>query len=178
MTKTAILCLHKSNSEIRDSILSHLNDFKVDVLEDNTDDKFEAYYSMAVAKRNLEVSRHKEFDLCIVMSGTGDIYKNFRVDNLPVYNVLYFITGHVGAGTGTQDRISSSRITLSIDTDMFYSDSLVFDRACEYKFHKINTSIFPEKYNTGNDFYFHLKSLYINTECINYEDSSLFVRAT
>lgn len=177
--KTALLCIHNSTPAIKNSILSRLGNFTVDVFEDNvTNDKFEAYYRMTVMKRDLEISRHREFDVCVAMSGTSDIHQHFQITDLPKYNVLYFVAGHAGAGELPADRVGSSRITLSINTDMFYSDSIVFDRANEYKFHRINTSIFREKYDIGNNFYFHLKSLRIDTECINYEDSNLFIRPT
>ena len=125
-------------------------------------DQFVNLKRVSVIKRNEEINNGKLFDICLAVHVN---YINF-INNLFFKDVdtstLLFVTGGYYSytkGTGVYPWI-------------FYSNSLIFDRACEFAY---NTTP-PSDRSVDLRFYYHLKTLYIDTECINIDNPILFKR--
>ena len=124
---------------------------------------FTSLWLTANKKRQNELLAKKEYDLCLgIMSSSIDIIDIIKVSPV-VNNVLYYSTG----------RFNGTKCSTEIIPSGFYADSITFDRASEFVFTKIKKENLRVD-NIESRFYFHLKYLKINTECINYENSSLF----
>jgi hypothetical protein len=61
------------------------------------------------------------------------------------------------------------------DNSEFFANSILFSRACEFYLNNIPLDALVED-SLEVRFFFHLKSYNIITECINYENRSLFKR--
>lgn len=131
-----------------------------------SDDKFKSLESVAHIKRKYEIVNKFDFDICIAIDGiTDSIIIPEPIDDNTVY---YYSGAFINAST-------------LICPGLFLAVSEIFDRACEFNINlpNINAHWLPlEQQNSSGKFFYHLKSLMIKTKCINYENSSLFIRST
>ena len=135
---------------------------------------YENLWISAFKKRQHELDSKRVFDVCLAIDATSsiDILSKPKIAELNISKYreekLYFI-----AGEYFYDRGSTA-----ISPSIFFSNSLIFDLACNFGkvFYKLPT--FRKAKTIEEDFYYFLKTLKIKTRCVNYENSSLFKRTT
>lgn len=152
---------------------SHISFFEEFAL--NESGTLHSLHRCSLKKRNFEIENHKEFDACIAFDINA-------IDKLQNLSIVPEIRNHkVYSVTGS---FNEPYYTTGIGIEIFYADSMTFDRACEFVLNIPNFKLHAIRgYNkiplsTAILFYFHLQTLKLNTECINYEDSSLYQRTT
>lgn len=130
-------------------------------------------------KRQYELDNGIEFNICIAVDPSVDWVSMWLNSINPLMildssklksisdDILYFPKGSC-----------SIRAVTSVPVCMFFASSHIFDLACNFII--ALPSLPRDRYTTtiDEDFYFFLKTLKIKTECSNYENSSLFKRAT
>ena len=168
------LCLYKFN----------LIDFKryhIEFYEHyDSNDLYKSLWLSCMKKRDAEFTERHDFSICMAIDVSDESSMDLlnRLSNkqllypgkikkldLVSLNTMFYITGE------------KDRITLP-DLNIFYADSFIFDRICEFG---INREMMPYPGELHEKqilvlFYYYLKSLKIKLECINYENSSLFKR--
>lgn len=135
---------------------------------------YENLWISAFKKRQHELDSKQVFDVCLAIDTTSsiDILSKPEIAELNISEYreekLYFITGEY----------FSNRGSTAISPSVFFSNSLIFDLACNFGkvFDKLPT--FRKTETIEEDFYYFLKTLKIKTRCVNYENSSLFKRTT
>lgn len=133
------------------------------MFRDASADKFKSLYKVAFKKRKHEVLLSLDFSFCVGIS--ADSLYNLEICKMPENikdDTVYYSKG-----------CFSNEGRTGAYPDSFLCKTLEFDRCAEI-YHNIKNidktySIEPEI------FYYHLKSLKLKTECINFENSNLFV---
>lgn len=128
----------------------------------------------AFKKRQHELDSKLVFDICLAIDVTSSIVILSKPEiaelNISKYREekLYFVAGEY----------FSDRGSTAISPSVFFSNSLIFDLACNFGkvFDKLPP--FRKAKTIEEDFYYFLKTLKIKTRCISYENSSLFKRTT
>lgn len=137
-------------------------------------------YNVAHIKRLEETTRlyQFEFDACFsinlnndIIKSNNDLYFNFlfcrvKLENMLDSNTLYYLSGGFEAATSTTE----------INFNAFYSTSRLFDIVSKFGLLYDHLPTGRKGSNINQDFYYYLKSLKIQTECVNYEIGSLFKR--
>ncbi len=135
---------------------------------------YENLWISAFKKRQHELDSKQVFDICLAIDTTNsiDILSKLEIAELNIIKYredkLYFIAGEY----------FSDRGSTAISPSVFFSNSLIFDLACNFGkvFDKLPP--FRKAKTIEEDFYYFLKTLKIKTRCISYENSSLFKRTT
>lgn len=128
--------------------------------------KYLELWRVSLLKRNYELEHNFEFDVCIGLN--SEKFRSFnytRIDEVEP-NTVYYISGYHQMLT----HLSGANFSI------FFSKSIEFDRVAEF-FHSrqfINTGLNDE----SQQFLYHIKTLGFEAECINFENSSLFIRTT
>lgn len=135
---------------------------------------YENLWICAFKKRQHELNSKRVFDVCLAVDTTNsiDILSNPEIATINITDYreekLYFI-----AGEYFYDRGSTA-----ISPAVFFSNSLIFDLACNFGKVLDQLPTFRKSKTIEEDFYYFLKTLKIKTKCVNYENSSLFKRST
>jgi hypothetical protein len=119
-------------------------------------------------KRQYEIENNSEFDVCLALGTNQMVLSHILRIPETLREKLYFAKGEYFS------RVASTAISPSI----FFSNSLIFDVVCNFGL--VYKSLPPGRKSKllEEDFYYFLKTLKIETECINYENRSLFKRTT
>lgn len=142
-------------------------DYEVHMFTSIGEDKLRCFWKSAFKRREYELQHKFEFD--VVMGVGSDMFKTFAYTKIPDVveaNKIYYTTGHY------------IRLThlAAADLSVFFCKSIEFDRLSELMFSVPLTSSVTT--NESEQFFYHIKSLIFEAECINYENRSLFIRST
>jgi hypothetical protein len=156
------------DSELETWLNSLRNDNNILMFESCDVCVYKSIWLSSNLKRQHEIKAKIDFDLCIALH-TSQLAEVNNIHILPKLqpDVLYFSNGGINLKT----------LRTRVCMNGMYSQSVTFDRVCEFIF-------YDTPYLASSDmimeerFYYYVKSLNIRTECINYENSSLFKRAT
>lgn len=165
--KRLAICVYGNNS-IQDLLVEtkqKFPEYTPTVFVDTGPDKIKSLWNVSVKKRNYEIQHEFDFDVCIgLYSDSYNQYLNCKIPSVIEDNKIYFTQGHY----------RSQRTGISLN--LILGKSYEFDRAAEF----IDDLPFidPKLTNEDEQFFYHLKSLILETECLNYANSSLFIRAT
>lgn len=169
MKKLAV-CFYGNELETQ----AHLNlvfekfkEFDISTFSSNAAEKLDALQYVAHKKHTYEILQKCNFDVCLALDTASiDLLNYTYIDNIE-NNFVYFTKGFFKHKT----------VSTGVSAEIFYASSLTFDRACEMK---TNLAYIDMGWLRGHDpaelFYYHLKSLNIRTECINCENSNMFIR--
>ena len=142
------------------------------IFTDVNKDKYNSLFRVSFKKRDFEITNDFEFYICIaIYARTFISLDELLIPEVILDNKIYSSRGH----------FLHSNWRTGISMNMFLCKSIEFDRAAEYV-HNIKNIPSGQSNNSCNFtdeeemFYFHLKSLFFNTECVNVEDSSMFIR--
>jgi hypothetical protein len=142
------------------------------------EDKFLALETVSHKKKTAEFQTHVEFKICMaydtdVMFDVRHIEMVYDADKKVDLqkNFIYYMTGG----------FDKKHWLTSVNPCVFIARSWEFDRACEYHTNLKNIPVNQIRGPSVDDaakFYYHLQTLSLSTECVNYENRSLFIRAT
>ncbi len=169
MKKLAV-CFYGHESETQahlDLVFEKFKEFNISIFSSNAEDKLTALQEAAHKKHTSEILQKHNYDVCLAIDTSSiDLLYYTTINNIE-NNFVYFTKGFFKRNT----------VSTGVSTEIFYASSLTFDRACEMK---INSEYIDIEWLRGRDsaelFYYHLKSLNIRTECINRENSNMFIR--
>jgi hypothetical protein len=132
-------------------------------------DSYRNLWLSSFKKRQFEIANDLGFTVCLAINA-GEKWNAEILPILPVRltETLYFVKGGCVMSYGQT----------FISPDAFFAESHLFDIACMFGLTRTILPINRKSKTIQEDFYHYLKSLKIKTECINYENSSLFERAT
>ena len=158
------LCIYTDDPECKINATLYNSGYKV-FFEFN-EDLFYALKLVSIKKKEFELTANVIFDVCI-----GYDPGRAKIDDMiiPVVDesTIYFAYGGY----------DSSTWTTSANPALFCCQSEEFNRMGEL--YDNMQKMQDDRYNTRNgQFLFHIKSLLLNSECTNYENSSLFIRST
>lgn len=171
--KTLAVCFYGITSHtvaLEKLILEKFKEFDISIFSDYTTDPADALLNVAYKKRCDEITKRHDYNICMAIDTalSLDVIHSTTIKNIE-NNFLYFTKGffkHPTQSTG-------------VSKEIFYATSITFDRACEFK---IDLGYIDTAWLRGQDqeelFYYHLKSLNIQTECIDCENSNMFIRST
>ena len=170
--KILAVCLYGDNNLNADKAKSlclarykKFNNFDIVFFEKYDEIKFKALWLCSFEKDKYELENKMVFDACLAI----DVDHCQLVEETPVLSViedkLYYATGFY---------IRNINIS-GASPAMFYANSLLFNRACEFYLNTIESKFLRDE-RLESRFYFHLKSYNIQLECINYENRNLFKR--
>jgi|SRR5690606_12407662 len=163
MTKIA-LCIYTDNADYK--IDPALEAFGYEIFFEYHKNLFFALRNVSVKKRIHELKLLEEYDICI---GYDPMRSNIDDLNLkdPEYNKVYYAYGH----------FNSTKFLTGAEPSLFFSKTVEFNRVCEFSDNYENIKdLRLEK--ISEKFIFHIRSLYLRNECVNYENSNLFIRTT
>ncbi len=156
--------------EVKQVILNKCKELDFKLFESYNVDATKSLQDVSFKKRDYEIENNIEFKACLALNTTDiEMIKNFNVLRLGFlrYNVLYFIKGY----------FNSVRYKTGVNPEMFYANSITFDRICEYHTNLNHIDRHWIRSNKSEEiFYYHIKSLLIKAECVNHENSNLFIR--
>jgi organic radical activating enzyme len=164
------VCLYGSQGANLIKIKEHFNEklsqtFNIDYYAHFDDtDLYKNLWISNFKKRQVEIEDNFEYYACIAFDVSKDWDDTLLIPEENIENnTLYFLKG------GMNDIQAATKIDLSI----FFANSHIFDIVCSYELVRKSINLVNEE-----AFYYYLKTLKINTKCINYENSSLFKRPT
>lgn len=177
--QTLAVCLYSNSTSLAfDS--TTLNDLKtisreyaITIFRSDHANKFAALLDVSTKKRGYEINNCSNFDVCMAVDVEFSwlIGTQSKISPPPPNTIMFAQGGYI-----------QSAYTTVVDPAFFYSDTLSFDRACEYvrNLPNIDPNWFRYRGNVDDNvkFYYHLKSIMLNTRCTNVENSCLFVRST
>lgn len=171
------VCLYGTSntnlSALRQHCCNQMSDYNIEFFEHiDENDLYINLWKSCFKKRQHELEIKKDFDTCVAIDLSDDTLSLFSqhsnlLPKLDLYtsNKLYYVRGRYTGGRGVTE----------VSPQIFFSNSLTFDCACnfgiEYKY------LSPvRKKGTLDDkgFYYFLKSLKIKTECTHFGDLKLF----
>jgi len=169
--KSLAICVHGNLSKSsEDLIIDKFSDYDIEFFKDDNADIIKSLHILSLLKRDYEIQKFKEFDICMaILVDDIEMLNNININPILEDRKLYFYNGKI-----------FNYSIIEIFLNIFYSNSHTFDRVCEFS---MNKNIYSIK-NVYSDidlpglFYCHIKSLMLNTECINRENSNLFIRPT
>lgn len=170
--KTLAVCFYGTNTEstkLVDSVKFKFSNFKVTIFSATHQERSAALLISCNKKRSHELSIFKEFDICLAVDTlVGELIDFTEIKNELKNNIVYYTKGY----------FRSDRRSTGVSPSIFYAKSLTFDRAAEFKtnLQYIETGWLRE-ITPESVFFYHLNTMNIKTECINYENSSLFIRS-
>jgi hypothetical protein len=145
--------------------------FVIDLFEHyTTADAYKNLWLVNFKKRQHEINNRFEYSGCIALN----VNENWDNDFIPIQykepalDKLYFAKGGIDLPRG------ATRISLAA----FFASSHIFDMACSFGLARGKFPFGIKARTDEEEFYHYLKSLKIKTECVNYENSSLFERTT
>jgi hypothetical protein len=166
--KTLAVCLYGTINSIdkidlvKDTLLKKFSDeFDLSFFQcfDNLN-QFINLKKVSFLKRSREIELGDLFDICLaVHTDYVELLDSLFFKDVTL-NTLFFVKGVYRSYT----------IGTGIYPWIFYSHSLIFDKACEFEYNTIP----PTDRSLEDRFYYHLKTLYIDTECINSSDPTIF----
>ena len=137
----------------------------------DNDDLYKNLWISSFKKRQFELDRKVEFDICAAIDTSDDTFDLFLnhedlLLKVPKYQEekLYFLKGSF---------IEEYNAT-GVSPQIFFSNSLIFDYVCNFG---VQHSILPRQRKPGTidiSFYYFLKTLKIKTECIHFGNLELF----
>jgi hypothetical protein len=138
---------------------------RFDTFFDYNPNKLQALKNVSVKKRIVELEQHAEYELCVAYNPTeaefGDMIIGEARNDTIHYAYGYF---------------KPKRYLMGGNPSFFYAKSLEFDRACEFVDNFKNIANTKEK-TIEEKFIFHIRSMFMKDECVNYENRSLFIRS-
>jgi hypothetical protein len=157
-----------------DALKYLLDSYNITYFENVEDaDIYLSLWKVAFKKRQEELIKKNDFDICLAIDTSDDNVNRFSNFEPLLSNIHYYNDKKIYFSTGT---FFPERGSTSVSPQIFFSNSLMFDLACNFGL-KRHTLPSNRKLGTiGEDFYYFLKTLKIKTECINYENSDLFKR--
>jgi len=170
--KTLAVCFYGiklADSVIIDLVLEKFKEYDISIFNECNPTTSVALLKVAHRKHSEEILNKHDYDICMaVHTSAHNLIQHTTIKNLEP-NFLYFTKGYFNE----PDR------STGVSKEIFYATSLTFDRACEFK---INLNYIDKRWlrSQGPEalFYYHLKSLNIRTECIDCENSHMFIRTT
>ncbi len=136
----------------------------------DTASRSKSLMNVSYLKRQFEILNHFSFDTCVAIDSESDalMHTVLRYHARPGF--VYFTKGYY---------LTSHGGTTGVNPEIFYAESMTFDRAAELCIGMQNMdSDWMTSDRIEEIFYLHLKSLDIKTECVNCENSDMFIRAT
>lgn len=157
-----------------------LKNYDVFFFEEKIDYQSEAQLLLALRKVSIQkkcfnIDKNIFFEFCIAInSDTQEILNEVKIVDVIKKSTVYYTRG------GWDQKYYSTHASINL----FYAESFAFDRACEM-YENIKYFRIKEWRGYGSiditlnhKFYYHLKSMMLETECINAENSDLFKRTT
>jgi hypothetical protein len=140
---------------------------------DHIDDKdtYASLWRSCFKKRHHELEIKKDFDICLAIDLADDTMALMSEHSnllsiIPCYkdDKLYYVRGSF---TGEYAVTEAS-------PQMFFSNSLTFDFACNFGIEQKNIPLIRKKKIDDKNFYYFLKTLKIKTQCVHFENPKLF----
>jgi hypothetical protein len=151
--------------KVLDLARKKFSNYEVTLFASIGEDKAHNLWKASLQKRNYEIENQIEFDVCVGVCSTNFVnFNNTNINEL-VKNKVYYTSGYY---------LKAAHRT-GAHLNIFYCQSIEFDRVAEF-FHSVK-SIDTGLTKESEQFFYHLKTLNFDTECINYENSSLFIRS-
>lgn len=154
--KAKLLCLDRYKK---------FNNFDIVFFEKYDEIKFKSLWLCSFEKDKYELENKMVFDACLAI----DIDHYHLIEETTVLSIiedkLYYTTGFYLIHLNMSGASPA----------MFYANSLLFNRACEFYLSNIESKFLRDQ-RLESKFYFYLKSHNIQLECINYENRNLFKR--
>ena len=174
------ICLYGTNKdsgvELKQLLDKQFTEFNISYFESYDDaDHYKNLWLSSFKKRQRELEIDTDFDACLAIDVTdielaqllkSDFYtvlQPYKLNDIQ-HHVVYFLKG----------AFYPVRVSTAISTSGFYADSVTFDLACNFNTLAGKLSANTKAITCEEEFYYFLKTLKIKTECINYENSSLF----
>jgi len=173
MNPKIAVCLYGSSNSNVLGIQNYLNALGYDItyFEHYEDDIYRSLWVSAFKKRQQELDKRQEFDICLAVDSSNKTLELFARHNNLLLNIssykdnkIYFVRGSFVQGQGSTN----------VSPQIFFSNSLTFDFACNFGTEYKTLPIDRKQGGIGTDFYYFLKTLKIKTECINFENTELF----
>ena len=168
MPRLAICLYGDDNSQlelVKSICIQRYSTFDITFFERIHQDKFKAMWLCSFDKDCYEFDTKLLFHICIAI----DIEEHRLLDftNIPysIEDKVYYTSGFY----------KFKRHYAGASPCIFFANSILFSRACEFYLNNIPLDALVED-SLEVRFFFHLKSYNIITECINYENRSLFKR--
>lgn len=160
MVKSVAICVF-GNKKLSELSIPVISEHQV-VFNVANADCWKSLWLTANAKRNYEIDNHVEFNLCLgINTPHVSILDTFKLSSTYDKETFYFYDGYF---TGH---------TVGINPTMFLASSHIFDIVSHY-----HVSLHGNDLAKPEEFYHFIKKFAITTQCINYENSSLFKRPT
>lgn len=161
--KQVALCIYSDNSN-HNHVNTTVNGIDCEIFSCYNDNLLQALKNVSINKRHFEIENLHKFDICIAYNP-----KNANINDINISyirdNTIFYAYGNVSTG----------RYRVGANPSLFYSHSIEFNRACEFIDNLNNIRPF-DPLSLDEKFIFHLRSLFLKDECVNYENSSLFIR--
>jgi len=165
--KKIALCVYTDDANYRlenDGNITNLS-FEYELFFDYNVNLYKALKNISVKKRIAELECMSEFTTCIGFDPRRANLEDFILPE-PKESVVYYAYGGY----------NNSKYVGSASPSLFSAMTVEFNRVCEFvenynNIADLRVTTIPEK------FLFHIRSLYLESECINYENSSMFIRS-
>lgn len=172
--RTLALCFYgkmPADAALKEKAISRYPNCQCTVFESyDSDSRSKALMNVAFLKRQQEILNYTDFDVCLAIDTEKDLLAHTLIRSIIKPDTLYFTKGYYLTKRGGVTGVSP---------EIFYADSMTFDRAAEFFIGLQNTDLeWLTSRRVEEIFFYHLKSLAIKTECINRENSDMFIRAT
>jgi hypothetical protein len=139
-------------------------------------DPYKNLWLVSHKKRIEEINMREDYVMCLAIDASYQwpdnkipihIFSGFSL-RPQFHEKLYYLQGGINLPRGAT----------AISLTGFFASSLIFDLACNYGLVRGKLPPGIKASSIEEEFYHYVKSLKIKTECVNYEDSSLFKRTT
>ena len=164
--KKIALCIFTDNLKYNPGEDVSLDGLDYELFVEYNSSIFRALRDVSIKKRTYEMNMGDEFDACIAYNPSCANIADLKLCT-PEKNKVYYAYGAFNA----EQYIGAAEPWL------FYSGTVEFNRCCEFAENYFNIQS-PYTIKMSEKFLFHIRSLYLESECVNYENSSLFIRPT
>ena len=163
--KKVALCVYSDDTNHK-HVDSNIGSVGCEIFSCYDENLLQALKNVSIKKRQFEVKNVCEFDICVAFNPKNADIKDIDISYIR-NNTIFYAYGNV----------STERYRVGANPSLFYSCSIEFNRACEFVDNLNNIRPF-DPLSLDEKFIFHIRSLFLKDECVNYENSSLFIRTT
>lgn len=164
--KKIALCIYTDNIDYNPEKDSSIHGLDYEIFFEFNPQIFHALRMVAFKKRLFELKHSDEFEVCIAYNPMCASLKDINVTHIKE-NTIYYAYG----------KFDRTKYRVGANPALFYCGTLEFNRACEFADNIKNIRPF-DPLTVDEQFLFHTRSLFLKDECVNYENSSLFIRTT
>lgn len=155
-------------AHIKNFLLEKYTNYTIQFFENYSpdNDSIKNLWLSAFKKESYELDSDRIFDLCLAINTSHvDLLETINIPQI-IYDKLYYVSGFANMF------ISST----GIDLNIFFAKTTIFDIACNFYLAKDFLPKDKKGTSIEESFYYYCKGFKIKTECVNYENSSLFKR--